>query len=118
MTYRAGFGKSFGTIGFSSNMDMNLVWNNNWMCNSTSTPGDAVACGKNLVTAGTGDSTAAPNKAIAAVTALNVSGTANSAQFITVISLWSLGMDLSGSADPAVTNAAVWSNLSSLKLTF
>jgi hypothetical protein len=117
MTYRAGFGKSFGTIGFSSNMDMNLVWNNNWMCNSTSTPGDAVACGKNLVTAGTGDSTATPNKLIAAVTALNVSGTANSAQFITVISLWSLGMELS-SANSAVTNAAVWSNLSSLKLTF
>jgi hypothetical protein len=98
-------------------MDMNLVWNNNWMCNSTSTPGDAVACGKNLVTAGTGDSTAAPNKAIAAITDLNVSGTSNSAQFITVISLWSLGMTLS-SANSAVTNAAVWSNLSSLKLTF
>jgi len=77
MTYRAGWGKSFGTIGFSPDTTMNYVWNNDWMCNSGDSQSNVLPCAPNKVT--NAGSNAAPASTVANVDAFNVSGTSTSA---------------------------------------
>merc|ERR1719389_412546 len=112
MTYRSGWGKSFGTIGFSTDTKSSFVWNNNWMC-IDSTQGDTLACANNKVTsAGTA---AAPASTVGAVTVFNESGNAGSAQFVTTVSLWSLG---DKNSDSSTNTAATWKSKSDVKITF
>jgi hypothetical protein len=89
MTYRATWGKSFGTIGFNTKTDMSFVWRNDWMCVTGRTQGDTLACANNKVTAG--GSNTAPASTVGATTDYNVSGLATAANFVTCVSLWSLG---------------------------
>ena len=116
MTYRAGWGKSFGSIGFSGDFStMNFVWNNDWMCVTGVTQSNTAACGQNKVSAGTSpvDSSTAPNKVVANTDVFNVSGTATAANFVVAVSLWSLGdYAASGLAD------AAWSTKSDMIIEF
>jgi hypothetical protein len=59
MTYRAGWGKSFGTIGFSADVASSFVWNNNWMC-IDATAADNLACAPNKITTPSGSTVDAP----------------------------------------------------------
>lgn len=112
MTYRSGWGKSFGTIGFSTDTKSSFVWNNNWMC-IDATQGDALACANNAVTSG--GTASAPNPTIAAVTVYNESGNTGSAQFVSVVSLWSLG---DKNSDTGTNTNATWKSKSDVKITF
>lgn len=120
MTYRAGWGKSFGTIGFGGGAQnkMNFVWNNNWMCPDLSpavTQSNTSACSQNVFTAGSGNSVDSPVQTIANVTVFNKTGLTTSAQFVLCVSLWSLG---DANSDSPTLTAAGWNGKSDLKLTF
>jgi len=121
MTYRASWGKSFGTIGFGGGAQttMNYVWNNNWMCpdrSSAVTQSDTSPCGQNTYTAGSGSSVAVPVGTVANTTgaALNKSGNAASVQFVVAVSLWAMGNKSAGSA----IAASDWKTNNDLVITF
>lgn len=121
MTYRASWGKSFGTIGFGGGAQttMNYVWNNNWMCpdrTTAVTQSDTSPCGQNTWAAGSGDSIAAPAGTVANVTgaALNKSVNATSVQFVVAVSLWAMGNE---SASSPIT-ASDWKTNNDLVITF
>lgn len=125
MTYRAGWGKSFGTIGFGGGTQntMNYVWNNNWMCadrGTAVTQSDTSPCGQNTYTAGSGSSVDAPVGTVANVTgaALNKSGNTASVQFVVAVSLWSLGNVRTTSGSAADITTTDWATSNDLKVTF
>jgi hypothetical protein len=117
MTYRSGWGKSFGTIGFSEDVASSFVWRNNWMC-IDSTQGDTLACANNKVVSG--GTAAAPADTVTAVTDFNESTKAGAAQFISVISLWALGDKNSDSTINTAWNSPnkPWNGVSDFKVTF
>jgi len=89
LTYRADFGKSFGTIGYSGDANklaMSQVWNYPWMCGTASaaaaTP--TAACDATYSTTGTDPTTATPG-----ATTANSGGSATS--FVVALTLWSIG---------------------------
>jgi hypothetical protein len=121
MTYRAGWGKSFGTIGFGGGAQttMNYVWNNDWMCPDRGTAvaqSNTAPCGQNKYSPGSGSTADVPVGSVAntAGSNLNKDANATSVQFVIAVSLWSLGNKKTGGA--AITDAFKTNN--DLKITF
>jgi len=109
--YRAGWGKSFGTIGYSgdatSNIAMSQVWNYKWMCaaaNTASTP--SAACDATYTTAAVDSLVATPGS-----TAANVAS--SGVMFVVAITLWS-----NGNINSGTQTDFDWLNKQSLKLTW
>ena len=109
-TFREGWGKSFGTIGYSADSNklaMGQVWNYKWMCaanTSTYTAG-------NICDANYDYSSAAATATTIAATQLN----ANTVPMVSVVTLWALGNN--GSLVTS-TGAGTWNGKQDFKLTW
>jgi len=102
MTYRNGWGKSFGTIGYSGDANKtnkSVAWWYPWTCSTTATTGVAGTLCDKLYT------TTAANK-VAPATA--TSNAVNAVPLYVAVSLWSLGNG--GSSAPAYEGFPVGKN--------
>jgi hypothetical protein len=109
LTYRANWGKSFGTIGYSGDANkagLSAVWKYEWTCgaSSTATQGPTVPCEQ---TYGSVANTAASAGLAGTTTTANAT-----ARLVVVVSLWSLGNTSTNSV------AGAWTNKQSLALTW
>lgn len=98
LTYREGWGKSFGTIGYSWNdasgnaTKMGQVWNQRWMCNSGGSASATTACAAPYSVSA--DATSGTAQSVVANTGATTSTGSfgwGQARFVSVVSLWSLG---------------------------
>jgi hypothetical protein len=104
--YRSGWGKSFGTIGYSgtsTSTAKSAVWHYPWTCSTASTTGVAGSLCDKLYTATANGSTATAG-----------SNTANVVKLYVVVSLWSVGDTNAGT--PA--NIEPFTSKNDFKLTF
>ena len=108
--FRDGWGKSFGTIGYSagaSALTMGQAWNYKWMCGAAqATENVGKACDATW-TFTAGDTTTIPAP---------TSTAANAVPLVSVVSLWSLGND--GTLFTGAGNPGKWNNNSDFKITF
>jgi hypothetical protein len=108
--FRDGWGKSFGTIGYSagaSALEMGQAWNYKWMCGAaqaTENVGKPCDATWSFLAA---DSTTIPSPTTTAI---------NAVPLVSVVSLWSLGN--SGTLFAASGNLGLWSTKSDFKITF
>jgi hypothetical protein len=113
LTYRAGWGKSFGTIGYSGDANkagLSAVWKYEWTCGASSTAaqGPTVPC--ELAYASVSSGAASAGLASSGNTTANAT-----ARLVVVVSLWSLG---NSSTVSATATAGAWTTKQSLALTW
>jgi len=119
LTYREGWGKSFGTIGYSGQATasgLSVVWNPDWACGAGSPAASAsatTACQKTYTAVQAADTSATIASRAVSGGFTNANGTAGAARLVVVVSLWSLG----NTSTAAFTND-VWTGKQSLQLTW
>lgn len=110
-TFRNGWGKSFGTIGYSGDTNklaLGQVWNYKWMCNASTT----------AYTAGQICDATYTYSGVSATTGTAGATAANAVPMISVVSLWALGNDGSQVKTSATIGAGTWNTKQDLKITF
>jgi len=94
LTFRSGWGKSFGTIGYSGDANketMSQVWNYKWMC-------IAAASGTTALPSKACDATYVTSANALAATVPYTTTAINAVKFMVVISLWSNGNTVDATA--------------------